>query len=329
MALLRIQLFGAVRVSHADQPRDARLIHTVQALLAWLMLNRRKTHAREALAGIFWGEEREDRARSCLSTALWRLRQALEPDGVPHGAYLISEPAAVGFNCKSDHWLDVAAFEEGVAPLRTLRSGAGNGLDWSRAEAAIAHYTGDLLEGFYDDWALRERERLRLLYLECLTTLLRHYSETGTIDEALRCGQQILALDPLREDIHRELIRLHMRRGHRALALEQYERCRAVLDDELGVDRWRRRGPFAPTCSLRPLTSRATHATRGTRARRDRRCGGRAFPRRGFAPQRSRQPRRGTQGHPRGSPSRRVGSRSVLTSSSFPSNAREYPVRLR
>jgi DNA-binding SARP family transcriptional activator len=244
MAFLRIQLFGAVRVSHADQPRDARLIHTVQALLAWLVLNRRKTHAREALAGIFWGEQREDRARSCLSTALWRLKQALEPDGVPHGAYLISEPAAVGFNCESDHWLDVAAFEEGVGPLRTLRSGAGNGQDWSRAEAAIAHYTGDLLEGFYDDWALRERERLRLLYLESLTTLLRHYSETGTVDEALRCGQQILALDPLREDIHRELIRLHMRRGHRALALEQYERCRAVLDDELGV------GPMAETRAL-------------------------------------------------------------------------------
>lgn len=235
MALLRIQLFGAVRVSHADRPRDARLIHAVQALLAWLVLNRRKTHAREALADLFWGEQPEDRARSCLSTALWRLKQALEPDGVPHGAYLISEPATVGFNCASDHWLDVAAFEDGVAPLRALRSGAGNNQDWARAEAAIAHYTGDLLEGFYDDWALRERERLRLLYLESLSTLLRHYSETGTIDDALRCGQQILTLDPLREDVHREVIRLHMRRGHRALALDQYERCRSVLHDELGV----------------------------------------------------------------------------------------------
>jgi DNA-binding SARP family transcriptional activator len=236
MALLRIQLFGTVRVSHADHPRDARLIHTVQALLAWLVLNRRKTHAREALAGLFWGEQREDRARSCLSTALWRLKQALEPDGVPHGAYLISEPAAVGFNGESDHWLDVAAFEEGVEPLRTLGAAADSRPDWSRAEAAIGQYTGDLLEGFYDDWALRERERLRLLYLDSLATLLRHYSEAGTMDEALRCGQRILTLDPLREDVHREMIRLHMRRGHRALAREQYERCRAALDDELGVE---------------------------------------------------------------------------------------------
>ena len=263
MASLRIQLFGTVRVSHADRPRDARLIHTVQALLAWLVLNRRKTHAREALAGIFWAELREDRARSCLSTAIWRLKQALEPDGVPQGAYLISGPAAVGFNCESDHWLDVAAFEEGVRPLRTLRSDTGKGEDWSRAEAAIRHYSGDLLEGFYDDWALRERERLRLLYLESLTTLLRHYSETGAMDEALSCGQQILALDPLRENVHRDLIRLHLRRGHRALALEQYERCRAVLDDELGVR------PMAETRALcADLLPAANHIARNEATRR-------------------------------------------------------------
>jgi len=264
MALLRIQLFGAVRVSHADRPRDARLIHAVQGLLAWLVLNRRKTHAREALADLFWGEQQEDRARSCLSTALWRLKQALEPDGVPHGAFLISDPATVGFNCASDHWLDVAAFEEGVAPLKALRSGTGNGQDWSRVEAAMAHYTGDLLEGFYDDWALRERERLRLLYLESLSTLLRHYSETSTMDDALRCGQQILTLDPLREDVHREVIRLHLRRGHRGLALEQYERCRAVLHDELGV------GPMEETRALcadllpSAIAIARNHVARGT-----------------------------------------------------------------
>ena len=236
MALLRIQLLGAVRVFHANHTYDARLTQTLQPLLAWLVLNRRKTHAREALTELFWGEQREDRARRCLSTALWRLKQALEPDGVQPGAYLISTPGTVGFNNDSDHWLDVAAFEEGVGLLRTLGHATGNAQDWLRAEGAIGHYTGDLLEGFYEDWAIRERERLRLLYLDSLATLLTHYSQAAAHDDALRCGQQILALDPLREDIHRELIRLHLQRSHRALALRQYEQCRAVLEEELGVE---------------------------------------------------------------------------------------------
>ena len=236
MARLRIQLLGAVRVMHADHSYDARLTHTLQPLLAWLVLNRRKTHAREALTELFWAEQQADRARRCLSTALWRLKQALEPDGVRPGAYLISTAGTVGFNNDSDHWLDVAAFEDGIGLLRHLDHDSGSAGDWRRAEEAIAHYTGDLLEGFYDDWAIRERERLRLLYLDGLATLLAHHSHAAAHDDALRCGQLILALDPLREDIHRELIRLHLQRGHRALALHQYQQCRAVLDDELGVE---------------------------------------------------------------------------------------------
>lgn len=236
MARLRIQLLGAVRVIHVDHSYDARLTHTLQPLLAWLVLNRRKTHAREALTELFWAEQQEDRARRCLSTALWRLKQALEPDGVQPGAYLISTAGTVGFNNDSDHWLDVAAFEDGVGLLRNLSHSSGSPGEWRRAEEAIGHYAGDLLEGFYDDWAIRERERLRLLYLDGLATLLTHYSESAAHDDALRCGQQILALDPLREDIHREVIRLHLHRGHRALALHQYEQCRALLDDELGVE---------------------------------------------------------------------------------------------
>jgi DNA-binding SARP family transcriptional activator len=222
MAALRIQLFGAVQLSHAGRVQNERLTHSVQSLLAWLLLHRRKVHARETLAGLFWGDESEARGRSCLSTTLWRIRQVLEPEGVPRGTYLIAQPDAVGFNCASDHWLDVAAFEEGVG--RHL------------PEDAVACYTGDLLEGFYDDWALRERERLRMLYLDCLGTLLRRHSESGALEGALRCGQQILALDPLREDIHREVIRLHLRSGHRALARQQYECCRAALEKELGVE---------------------------------------------------------------------------------------------
>ena len=233
---LRIQLFGTVQVFHDGRPQDSRLIHAVQSLLAWLLLQRKKTHARETLAGLFWGEQDETRARSCLSTALWRLRQVLEPKGIPRGTYLIAQSDAVGFNCASDYWLDVAAFEDGVGRHLPAVAERNDAFDWSHAETAVACYTGDLLEGFYDYWALRERERLRMLYLDSLGTLLHHYSQTAALEPALRCGRQILVLDPLREDIHRAVIRLHVRNGHRALALKQYESCRAALEEELGVE---------------------------------------------------------------------------------------------
>ena len=229
MGVLRICLFGTVQVSHDDRLQDTRAIHAVQALLAYLVLHRRRPHAREVLTGLFWGDHPETRARSCLSTALWRLRRVLEPPGVTRGTYLVtSRIGEVGFNCDSEHWVDVSAFEQGIQ-RRPVQ-------DWSGVESAISHYTGDLLEGFYEDWALRERERLRILYLEALGRLLRHHSESDALEAALACGQRILEVDPLREEIHRELIRLHLRSGHRAHALRQYQTCRELLASELGIE---------------------------------------------------------------------------------------------
>ncbi len=229
MSALRIHLFGTIRVSHAGRPGDARPIHGVQSLLAWLLLHRQRTHTRESLTALFWGDQDETHARGCLSTALWRLRQVLEPSGVARGTYLVGRSDTIAFNCQSDYWLDVAAFEDGVA---------------DDAESALACYGGDLLEGFYDEWIIHERERLRMLYLDTLAALLQRHSDGGDISSALRCARRILSLDPLREDVHRHVIRLHVRSGQRALALQQYATCRGVLLAELGIE------PMAETRAL-------------------------------------------------------------------------------
>jgi DNA-binding SARP family transcriptional activator len=235
MGMLRIRLFGTVRLSHDGLSTGSRPIHAVQALLAYLLLHRSRTHARDVLLGLFWGEQSETRARSCLSTALWRLRQVLEPPGVARGTYLVcSAGGEIGFNSDSEHWLDVAAFESGAGQLP--RAGATpSGFDWRTAECALGHYSGDLLEGFYDEWALRERERLRMLYLESTSRLLEHYSASDAIEAALACGRRILELDPLREEVHREVIRVYLRSGQRASALRQYWTCRDLLARELNV----------------------------------------------------------------------------------------------
>ena len=58
----------------------------------------------------------------------------------------------------------------------------------------------------------------------------------GLWQEALFVGHRILYEDPLRESIHREVIRLHVRQGQRVQALRQYQRCASILMEELGVE---------------------------------------------------------------------------------------------
>jgi DNA-binding SARP family transcriptional activator len=236
MSMLRVTLFGGVGIAHGDQAPETNATPSVRALLAYLLLFRHRYHHREALIGLFWGDYRQDRARGCLNTALWRLRQVLEPAGVPKGTYIVTTTAGeVGFSRTSRFWLDTAEFEDKTAGwLKSSMTSAGpEGV--ADLEAALSLYTGDLLEGFYDDWVLRERERLRCLYLRGLAYLMRCYGERAMHEEAAACGLQILRLDPLRESVHRELMRSYLKTGRRALAVRQYEMCRDILAAELGI----------------------------------------------------------------------------------------------
>lgn len=236
MSILRISLFGSVIIAHQGWSAGVKITHTVQALLAYLLLHRHRYHHRDVLVNLFWGDYTEERARSCLSTALWRLRRILEPHGIPQGTYLMTTSLGeIRFNSASDYWLDVADFEETVErvlkqPIDILTTSNMQELDH-----ALKHYTGELLEGFFDDWIIRERERLRLMHLNGLARLMRYYQQQAAYEESIAYGQQILNHDPLREEIHRELMRLYLASGQRALAARQYEACREILATELGI----------------------------------------------------------------------------------------------
>ena len=101
---------------------------------------------------------------------------------------------------------------------------------------------GDLLEGSWEDWLLDERERLRDRYVDALrraTDLAAGTPLDGAPTdhrEAIRLARELLRCDPLREDSHRLLMRLHDEAGDRAAALRAYHECEAVLRRELGVE---------------------------------------------------------------------------------------------
>src|SRR5688572_29938714 len=104
MGVLRIALFGPVRVTHHNGLTEVILTREIQALLAYLLLERDRVHSREAIAGVFWGDRSQNRARGSLNTALWKLKKALEPVEIAPGTYLINnQPGGVSFNRASPY----------------------------------------------------------------------------------------------------------------------------------------------------------------------------------------------------------------------------------
>jgi DNA-binding SARP family transcriptional activator len=236
MGALQISLFGEFQIFHEGWSNPTKITRMVKKLLAYLLLNRDRIYPRAVLAGIFWGEHCEEKARSCLRTTLCRLRQVLEPRGIAKGTYLVTtSQGEVGFNRQSSYWLDLAVFEETVT--RVLKKPIQRWEDHDAQQLADCQdlYTGDLFEGFYEDWALRERERLRSLYIKSLVHLMYYKKLIDAYDEGLACAHRILDCDPLREKIHRAMMQLYLDNGQPALAIRQYNICCKILDKELGI----------------------------------------------------------------------------------------------
>jgi len=244
MPPLRIQLLGGLRMYRGPDALPAFPTQRSKGLFAFLVLNRARRHPREVLLGRFWGEAPQEVARKNLRTDLWRIRSVVEPAGVERGSCLSVGGDEVAFNA-GEHWLDVHEFEAALdlagpdrgAPLTEVQAG--------HIRAAVELYGGDLLEGVYDDWCLFERERLRLRYLSALERLMRHHEGRGEWVDAAFCAQCLLSHDPLREHVHRELMRCYARMGDPAAALRQFDHCAGLLLRELEVE------PVPETLALR------------------------------------------------------------------------------
>lgn len=235
MVILHVQLFGGRQLIRRNDSSVA-LQPAIQEFLAFLLLNRHRQFHRSLLTGHFWGGANEHQARRCLSTALWRLRRELEPDGTPQGTFILArESGEIGFNCQSSYWLDVSSFEEKVTFGLRHSPTEMNPDEVEALREATALYRGDLLEGLYSDWVLIHRERLRSQYVKCLNQLMRYHRARHEYDQSLTYGEQILQIDPLRETTHREMMHLYASKGERSRAIQQYQRCHQTLLQELGI----------------------------------------------------------------------------------------------
>lgn len=236
MISLRVYLLGNMRLELNQQKVETPATRPVRKLLAYLLLHPNRMHYRDILADLLWGESGPDKARGSLNTAVWYLRKILEPENIPSGTYLMTNRnGEIGFNPHSSHWLDVREFSSQAYQAMTCPTDNVSPAQVSQLVSTLELYNGDLMEGFYDDWIIQEREHLRMLYLKAEGYLMDYYKKNSQLEESIACGQTIIELDPLREEIHRELMRLLMASGQRSLAIRQYEICRDLLKTELGV----------------------------------------------------------------------------------------------
>ncbi|HLY02775.1 MAG TPA: AAA family ATPase [Candidatus Cybelea sp.] len=232
---LRIGLFGHVAVEVNGTPFKLATPRKALPVLAYLLLNRDAPIARDFLAYVMWPDDEEEPARTKLRLTLYDLARVLPPE--LEGRALIVDGDSVCLRPDLRLCLDVEEFNRLIG-------------DPQRIEEAVSLYRGDLLAALYDEWVFPERERYRNVFLAGLLQLVSQARRQRNFVRGIARAQQILAMDPWREDVVRQVMALRCESGDRAGALAEYERFAKLLRLELKVQ------PMPETLTLRETIAR-------------------------------------------------------------------------
>jgi DNA-binding SARP family transcriptional activator/predicted ATPase len=233
---------GPLQVTLDGKPITDFKSSKVRALLAYLAVEADRPHRRDVLAGLLWPDWPDREALSNLRYALSNLRRVIgdsarSGDRGAEPPYLLVSRQSLQFNTASDSWLDVAAFAEKVEVVGS------QALALEQVEEAVSLYQGPFLEGFtvgdsaaFEEWALLKREQLARQMTAALHRLAAAYEEQGEYEKAQSYAWRQVELEPWDEVAHRTLMRTLALGRKRSRALAQYETCRRLLAEELGVE---------------------------------------------------------------------------------------------
>lgn len=194
-----------------------------QRLIAFLALQDRLL-PRTYVAGALWPEVPASRASANLRAGLWRL---------PPSCRGLVDQSAQCLGLATGVTVDI---HEATALAQRLIDQSHRCNSKDMGEAARKQLSAELLPTWYDDdWVFMERERFNQLRLHALEALCRRLTAAGRYGEAVDVGLAAVVAEPLRESAHRVLISVYLAEGNYGEAKRQYQRCRRVLAEELGV----------------------------------------------------------------------------------------------
>ncbi|HEX6260274.1 MAG TPA: BTAD domain-containing putative transcriptional regulator, partial [Woeseiaceae bacterium] len=224
---IQLQLFGGFTLRCAVDDPVSLSLRKAQALIAYLAVSKAGCLSRDQAATLLW-------PNSTQATALQSLRQARHT--------LMRELTAKDLSFLSCDRRDIRLDRSGLDVDALEFTGLVATADEASLTRAAELYTGEFLAGLevdsesFEEWLQPMRGWFREQAEVALGKLLALQEQAGNSDGAVNTAKRILMLDPLREDMHRWLMRSFSARGQRSSALAVFEVCREVLRRELSVE---------------------------------------------------------------------------------------------
>lgn len=237
---LEVRLFGPLRTLVdgelcIDEDFTRR---KVKALFGYLYLRRGKLISKDELMEALWPEV-EDPNPGRLKQLILILRDTLEPQRPSRccSSFILEKGGYYYFNTSANCYSDVEEFERCLTQAKRCQVKDDKKGALAAYLKAVGLHAGELLTEFrYEDWAAEERARLKEAYLEALQEAAALCADEGDYLQAISLLKKAVLEDKLREGAYVDLMRCLWKDGKRTEALRVYERLKAVLAEEMGVE---------------------------------------------------------------------------------------------
>ena len=202
--------------------------------LAALVLAKRPL-ARDSLAEIIWAEALPQSWDKALSPIISKLRSLLDRVGIDGRGSLVASAGALEFRRLSPVTVDIEAcmnaLDTGEGAIRHAKLD----IAWSNGVVASSIARRSFLPGVGADWAEEQRRTLEDAHVRALDVLAEVWALRDDGAQAVSIAEQLVRVDPLREQSHRRLIEAFGVSGDAAAAARAYRRCRSLLSERLDV----------------------------------------------------------------------------------------------
>jgi SARP family transcriptional regulator, regulator of embCAB operon len=234
---VRIQLAGRVTVESAQTVVDERLLYGSQArhIFVILVVERNRPVARDELADALWPHGLPRTWAAALRGVVSKVRAFLTAAGLPESAAAYDGFGAYQLHLPPDVVVDIEFAYSAMETAEQMLCEGNPARAIALAEYARAVAVRPFLLDAQGRWVDGVRDRLREVLLWALCVLSEGYAQRGRYQLAARTAEDAITLEPFRERAHQLLMRVHAAAGNPAEALRVYDRCRRLLDKELGI----------------------------------------------------------------------------------------------
>lgn len=231
---LHIKTLGGLSITHNGRPLTSLASRKTGALLVYLACTGRE-HPRDVLADMLWDGRTQQQAMANLRVVLSSLRKEV-------GTFLTISRTTAAIKPTATITVDAHQLEQvatAVQNQKTIQSPE----QAQQLQQVLARYEGDFLAGFFlpetvgfESWTTTQRERFHRLFVDASLQLGQWFLDHEEFHSAISTATHLLKIDSLAEAGYRQLMESLALNNQRAEALAQYEKCRQILYEELGLE---------------------------------------------------------------------------------------------